>query len=211
MIANHIHDALRQVEEMRALAIDRSRFRGYSGIARIVGACVALAGAAVMSRPSYPAASAAHLAGWGSVLAAALAVNYGGLLWWFWRDPVAARDRRQLLPALDALPALTAGALLSAAMVQRGYHDLLFGIWMGMYGLVHAPYRRALPPANLAVGLFYGLAGAVCLFHPGVRFTNPWPMGAVFFAGELAGGLTLWSGRSNGRTAPATDGGTDHE
>jgi hypothetical protein len=36
-------------------------------------------------------------------------------------------------------------------------------------------------------------------------------MGAVFFAGELAGGLTLWSGRSNGRTAPATDGGTDHE
>ena len=192
MVANHIHDALRQVDAMRALAIDRARFRGYSGLARMAGAVAAVAGAAVMSRPAYPATPAAHLAGWAVVLAAALTLNYGGLLLWFWRDSAAARDGWQLLPALDAVPALAAGALLSAALVLHGQYELLFGTWMGLYGLAHAPYRRSLPPANLAVGLFYGVAGALCLFHPAVRFTHPWPMGAVFFAGEVAGGLALW-------------------
>jgi len=37
MIANHIHDALRQVESMRAIALERARFRGYSGRARMAG------------------------------------------------------------------------------------------------------------------------------------------------------------------------------
>jgi hypothetical protein len=194
MIANHIHDALRQVDEMRALALERARFRGYSGLARMVGACAALTGAAVMSRPNFPATPSAHLAGWAAVLAVALAVNYAGLLVWFLRDPQARGDRWQLLPALDALPALAAGALLSGALILRGQHDLLFGTWMGLYGLVHAPYRRSLPPANLAVGVFYGLAGSLCLFHPSIRFTDPWPMGLVFFAGELAGGLALRHG-----------------
>jgi uncharacterized membrane protein HdeD (DUF308 family) len=194
MVANHIHDALRQVNEMRTLALDRARFRGYSGIARMVGACAALLGAIVLSRPAYPAAPSAHLAGWAAVLATALTVNYGGLLVWFWRDPSASRDGWQLLPALDAVPALAAGALLSAALVLHGQYDLLFGTWMGMYGLAHAPYRRSLPPANLAVGIFYGLAGALCLFHPSVSFTHPWPMGVVFGAGELAGGMALRTG-----------------
>lgn len=195
VIANHIHDALGQVRQMRALALERARFRGYSGTARMVGGACALAGACVLSRPAFPATPAAHLAGWALVLVVALVLNYGGLLVWFWRDPNARRDGWVLLPALDALPALAAGALLSAALVAHGQYDLLFGVWMGMYGLVHAPYRRALPAANLAVGLFYGIAGAVCLFHPDVHFTNPWPMGLVFGAGELAGGGILKCGK----------------
>jgi hypothetical protein len=194
MRQDRLEDALQQVEAMRALALDRSRFRGYSGAARCAGGCVALAGAAVMSRPFFPTAAPVHLAGWAVVLAVALALNYGGLLLWFRRNPDAEEGAWRLLPALDALPALATGALLSAALALRGQYDLLFGVWMGMYALVHAPYRRSLPPANLAVGLFYGLAGAACLFLPGVRFMNPWPMGLVFGAGELAGGWALKQG-----------------
>lgn len=195
MIANHIHDALRQVDAMKAMAIDRARFRGYSGAARWFGGAAALAGAALLSRPAIPATPAAHLAGWAAVLAVALAVNYGALLLWFCRGSRDRRDGWQLLPAVDALPALAGGALLSAALIARGQHDLLFGTWMLFYGLAHAPYRRALPAANLAVGVFYGLAGAVCLLHPGTHFTNPWPMGLVFFAGEAAGGWILRTNR----------------
>jgi hypothetical protein len=194
MIANHIHDALRQVESMRALALERARFRGYSGRARMAGGVAAFCGAFVLSRPSYPAEPIAHLMGWGVVLVLALLANYGGLLWWFWRDPAAGRDRIQLLPALDACPTFMAAALLSAALIQQGQYDLLFGLWMGMFGLVHAAYRRNLPPPNLAVGLFYGLAGAIALFHPAVSFVNPWPMGFVFGVGELSGGLVLIKG-----------------
>ena len=159
-----------------------------------LGGVVAFCGAAILSRPFYPATPQAHLAGWGLVLALALFANYGGLLLWFMRDPAAGRDRVQLLPALDACPAFMAAALLSAALISKGQYDLLFGVWMGMFGLVHAAYRRNLPPANLVVGLFYGAAGAVCLFHPAVRFVNPWPMGLVFLVGELSGGLVLIKG-----------------
>ncbi len=191
MIANHIHDALRQVASMRALALEHARFRGYSGRVRMLGGVVAFCGALVLSRPFYPAEPLAHLAGWGVVLVLALLANYGGLLLWFLRDPVAGRDRMQLLPALDACPAFMAAALLSAALILRGEFNLLFGMWMGMYGLVHAAYRRNLPPAILLVGLFYGAAGTVCLFHPSVQFVNPWPMGLVFLVGEISGGLVL--------------------
>jgi hypothetical protein len=196
MIANHIHDALRQVESMRAMALERARFCGYSGRARMLGGVVALCGALVLSRPSYPSEPLAHLAGWSVVMVLALLANYGGLFRWFLSDPAAARDRVQLLPALDACPTFLAAGLLSAALILQGQYNLLFGVWMGMFGLVHAAYRRNLPPANLAVGLFYGFAGAICLFHPAVRFVNPWPMGLVFFAGEISGGFVLMKGRA---------------
>ena len=39
------------------------------------------------------------------------------------------------------------------------------------------------------------LAGAVCLLWPGCEFRNPWPMGIVFFCGEMAGGLILYLDR----------------
>lgn len=193
MIANHIHDALRQVDSMRALALERARFRGYSGWARIFGGVGAFVGALFLSRAFCPVEPLPHLAGWAGVLILALLANYGGLLFWFLRDPGVGRDHYQLLPALDACPTLLAAALLSAAVILRDQFDMLPGIWMGMFGLVHAAYRRNLPPANLAVGLFYGAAGAICLFHPAMRFTNPWPMGLVFLAGELTGGLVLLS------------------
>jgi hypothetical protein len=157
----------------------------------MVGGCLALVGALVMSRPFFPTTPEAHLAGWGAVLVLSLMANYSGLFWWFWRDPEVGRDGYYLLPALDACPIFLAAALLSGALIMRGQFDMLFGVWMGMFGVVHAAYRRNLPIANLAVGLSYGLAGTICLFHPAVRFVNPWPMGLVFFIGELAGGIVL--------------------
>ena len=44
-------------------------------------------------------------------------------------------------------------------------------------------------PSLGGVGIF---AGVVCLVHPAVAFTRPWPMGIVFFVGEWAGGLVLY-------------------
>ena len=46
----------------------------------------------------------------------------------------------------------------------------------------------------IAVGLFYQVAGIVCLLAPGISFLNPWPMGLVFFAGESVGGWILRGG-----------------
>ena len=190
MESNDIGSALRQVRRIQCLIGERGTFRGYSGTARIAGGVAALSGACVLAAAPIPATPLAHLAGWGAVLAAALAVNYVSLFVWFLFHPEANRDVLKLAPAVDAVPALAVGAAMSAAAVLHGTFDLLFGIWMCCYGLAHMPYRKSLPIANYGVGVFYLVAGTACLLFT-ANFTNPWPMGLVFFAGETAGGLIL--------------------
>ncbi len=190
MIANHIHDALAQVRKMQELVLAKRNFRGYSGTARAAGGIIALCGAASIQLMQIQKAPEAHLAVWGTVLALALAVNYGALFWWFLHDKEADRDLHKLLPAVDALPALAVGAILTFALIGHHHYDMLFGMWMVIYGLVHVSYRLSLPGENYIVGLFYILCGTICLFTF-KDFYNPWPMGVVFFAGEMAGGYVF--------------------
>lgn len=140
----------------------------------------------------FPQTNLAHLAGWGIVLATALALNYGALFFWFAFNPQVKRNAVMLLPAVDALPGLAIGAVMSVAFILKGEFDLLFGTWMCLYGLAHVSYRQSLPPANYAVGTFYMACGSVCLLWAGIRFTNPWPMAIVFGFGEWIGGYVLY-------------------
>lgn len=196
MIANHIHDALGQVRRLRQTILEKRGFHGYSGPARMLSGAGALLAAAALARFVPQPDPWRHLLGWGVVLAAALVLNYGSLFYWFLFDPEVERDPLQLRPAFDAVPPLAVGAALSLALVTRRQFDLLMPVWMCGYGLAHIPYRQSLPIANYGVGLFYLLAGAACLFTPGFTFTNPWPMGLVFCAGELAGGFILHRDRT---------------
>jgi hypothetical protein len=191
VIAGHIHDALAQVRRLQELLLNRGLFEGYSGKARMLSGGAALAAAAVMSLPAYPESPRAHLAGWLAVLAVAGALNYGALAWWWWSSPRVRARPALLKPALDALPALIAGGALSLALVRAGAFDTLAGTWMSLFGLAHLAYKQTLPGENYLVGLGYVAAGIGCLLWPGLVFTNPWPMGLVFFAGETAGGMVL--------------------
>ena len=213
MIASHIHDALGQVDRMRSLILERRRFRGYSGTARMLGGVGALAATLVLDRVEAFHTPLAMLGGWAAVLVAALLLNYGGLALWFIRRRGAGHTLVDLRPALEVVPALALGAVLSLALVWRGQFDLLFGVWMGLFGLAHMGYRHSLPAGIIAVGLFYQAAGIVCLLAPGVSFLNPWPMGLVFFAGEIAGGWLLRSQPAEEPSNPieTTEEETDHE
>lgn len=203
MAPTEINDALAQVRMMQELIIERQTFRGYSGLARIAGGVAALAGALVLGSHLVPATVPAHLLGWGSILVIALACNYGGLAHWFLHHPGARRDLVKLMPALDALPALAVGAALSVALILRDATDLLPGAWMACYGLVHVPYRKALPIANYWIGIFYMAAGALCLVCSGASFTDPIPMGIVFGVGEISGGAILHWNNRRGERLPA--------
>lgn len=192
MIANHIHDALAQVKRLQSFILERANFHGYSGSARMIGGLAALSGAMILDSGKIPATPQSHLLGWGIVLAVGLAANYTALAIRFLRNPNAKRDVSNLIPAIDAMPALAIGAVLSLAVILRQQYDLLFGIWMGLYGMAHTAYRRSLPKENYFIGLFYLISGMICLFHPQLSFTNPWPMGLVFFIGETSGGFILY-------------------
>jgi hypothetical protein len=200
MIASHVHDALAQVRLLQEVILERRQFRGFSGQARVAGGCAALLAAGLLASERLPDSPVTPLAVWFGVLAFALIANYAALAWWFFNDPHRRRDLLALKPAIDVMPGLAVGAMLSLAVMRAGQHELLYGIWMGCFGLAHTSCRLSLPPANFLVGLFYMLAGGACLFVPGWAFPNPWSMGLIFFIGELIGGWVLFRERD---AAPA--------
>lgn len=191
MIANHVHQALAQVKALRQNVIDNQRFRGWSGRARVSTGGVALLAAVVLASDRVPAAIPAHLIGWATVFAVAVAINAGSIAYWFLFDPQVSRQTAKLRPVLELLPSVAVGGVLTLVLWRCGQVDLLFGMWMMLFGLTNLAGRRILPRSLAWVGLFYLLAGTACVIWPGQGFLNPWPMGLVFAIGELAGGTIL--------------------
>ncbi len=203
MVTSHVQEALDQVRQLQHLVLERIRFHGFSGPTRICSGTLALVAAVGMSLPWYPQTARAHLLGWSVVLAVALVLNGGALGYWFLHDPEVQRNPRRLRPVLDVVPPLIVGAGLTVALVLRGHLDLLFGIWMLMFGLANLASRHVLPRAINWVGLFYIAAGLAWAMTPGLGFLQPWSLGIVFFAGEWAGGLILyWDGKRLDEAAP---------
>lgn len=199
MTAAQVHDALSQVREMRDRMIERKRFRGYSGIARAAGGVLALGAAAVISMPFYPHNKVAHADAWGWLALAAFVINLSALLRWFYTDPDAARDVRRLIPVFYTLPPFLVTAVLTVMMLLRFDYEYLAGLWMCGYGLVNLSQNPVLPPGIRVVGLYYVACGVACLMVFQFPFMNPWPMGIVFFIGEMWGGAIFYANRT-GRT-----------
>lgn len=196
MTAQHVQQALEQVREIHGHIIDRQRFAGYSGRARMVAGTVALFGAFAIGSGRVPDTDVARLCVWGAVFVVSVLVNYGALTYWFLRDPRVDRDIRKLRPAVDVLPPLAAGGVLTLALVLRNILAPLYGTWMLLYGLANLASRRVLPRSITLVGAFYMVCGSACLFARGLHFGNPWPMGTVFFIGEIIGGTILHHDRT---------------
>lgn len=191
MISNQIQNAISQVMELQQTIIYKQRFKGYSGRTRAISGTLALVMAFIMSLPNFPQKEEAHIFGWGVVFLIGLLLNFGILVHWFLFDPKVKRDLRRLKPIMDAFPPFFVGAILTIAMVIAGEYRFLFGIWMGLFGLANLATRHVLPKKIVSVGLFYITCGVFCLLYQGISFTNPWPVGIVFFIGEWAGGIVL--------------------
>ena len=187
MNEREVSEALAQVREMQTLVLDRQRFMGFSGVARMAGG-VAVLLAALILLYAVPPILRDHFIGWGIVLILGVVVNFSSLAYWLLRN-----HRRlgvaEIWVVAEVVPALAVGAALSFALIRAGQVNLLFGSWMALYGLAHLLYRRNLPFSVYCLGLAYGVAGVFCLLWTGVCFTDPRPMGFVFGLGELFGGL----------------------
>lgn len=192
MLTDHLREALSQVRELQTAVIEKQRFGGYSGPARAISGSIALAASAFMSFSAFPQTIKAHILAWAFVFVVALILNAAALLYWFLNDPRVKRDVWRLKPILDSAPPFVVGGALTATLIFRGDYDLLFGVWMCMFGLTNLASRHFLPRLISLVGVFYVLCGIGWLLTPHVSFINPWPMGVVFFAGEWAGGLILY-------------------
>jgi hypothetical protein len=206
-----IREALDHVRELQQAVLERQRFKGYSGRARMTSGAIALVAAAVMASPLVPDRDLTHIVGWGLVFCMAFLLNGVAMIWWFLHDPVPHRDIRVLKPVIDVAAPIVVGGLLTATMILHGQYQYLFGIWMCLFGLTNVASRMVLPRMIWVVGCFYILAGAVCLLMPGLDFKNPWPMGVIFFAGEWVGGLILHYDGTRNVHATAKDEGANRD
>lgn len=193
-------DALEKVRQLQAFILERNRFKGYSGKARLASAAAALVGAFVMSRDAFPRNATAHVTGWCVVLAVGVLVNYSALLYWFLFNSAAARTPGMLKPAADALPPLVVGGILATALVMHEQFDLVFGACLCLYGLAQVAYRRSLPLSIYALGFYYLGCGAYFLLAD-MPFTDPWPMALTFTVGEIASGIVLIHAHRKGTEA----------
>lgn len=189
MLIKHIHHALEQVQALQEL-VDRQRFQGYSGRARMACGVLAVV-ATIFLAGNQTRTPEFHLLVWGGVFMLAFLMDYGAILYWFLNDPQVNRKWRRLRPALDVVPTLLIAGVLTLALIMRQQYNSLFGIWMCLFGLANFNSRKVLPRSIAYVGIFYMIAGTVYLLTPGTQVVNPWPMGLVYGVGELAGGLIL--------------------
>ena len=191
MIVDHIQDAISQVRVLQNRILEKQRFKGYSGRARALSGTIALIIAALMALTNYPQTITAHLFGWGVVFVFGFILNYGALTHWFLFDQQVKRDIRKLRPTIDIFPAFFVGGIFTWSLIEVGQVQLLFGMWMCVYGVMSFATRNVLPKNYWIIGVFYIICGTVYLLLPSTSFLNPWPMGIVFFVGEWMAGIIL--------------------
>lgn len=188
-------EALADVKELRRRVLDRQLFYGYSGHARIAGGCIALIGAGILSQSWISPIPEIHLIGWGIICALSFTVNFAAVaLWWRARHT----DLAQLRPIGDLVAPFLVGGLLTFSLLSRAQYDLLFPMWMWLFGLMHIASRHSMPRPTLYLGWLYIAAGVACILSlPHTPFTNPWPMGLTFAVGEILGGATFLTLRND--------------
>lgn len=186
-----VEEALRQVREMQARMLQKQRFKGYSGRARAIGGCACLLMALGLGVTGQGHTSTQVLTAWAVVFILAASLNFGALIYWFLTDPEVARDWRRLRPLGAVLPGLVAGGILTLALARQGHNELLYGVWMLLFGVANFASRAVLPRNIQWAGAFYMITGASFLLFPIASFSAPLSAALVFFAGEWLAGFIL--------------------
>lgn len=183
-----IRQAIREVRTLKQTILEKQRFRGYSGRARALGGFVALAAGLLLQLTPWGTAYHRIFAVWGLVFLIAASLNYGSLVYWLLRgrEPFLSQRVPQLI---ETFCIWFVTGTLTFVLWRQAQADLLYGLWMLLFGLAQVFNRTHLPKGIGGLGAYYMVCGALCLwFSPGL-FALPLVMGTVFFFGEFCGGL----------------------
>jgi hypothetical protein len=194
-----LREALAQISEIRRQVARTAVFRGYRALPVAFSGLLALAAAGVQTIwiPDPEQSIPAYLALWvGAALVSMLATGTEMLL-------NCKHSQSSLTPATtwlavsQFLPSIVAGGLLTFVLVAYAGDSLwmLPGLWAMLFSLgIFASYRL-LPRETFWVGVFYLIAGAMCLaLGQETARLSPWAMGIPFGLGQLlAAGVLYWT------------------
>ena len=189
--------ALADLEEVRSRLVAVQRFRGLSGGAAIVSGSAALVIGLyqflALPYPSSEVDAARYVRVWIACLIFALVINYGAILFWLARNwTLRARSELRTV-GMTIAPAIAAGGVLTAALLNRHLAGLLPGVWCVCYAMGLIASRAMVPRGVLAVAGLFGAAGTALLFAQDVSALRWWVMPATFGIGQLVIGALVLS------------------
>ncbi len=132
---------------------------------------------------------------WLAVAGVALVVGCSEIVWHYARHATGTERRQSRRVLMQFLPALVAGAIVSAALVRLSpaLVVLLPGLWALFFGVGIFATRPYVPAASVWVALYYWPAGLLLLWTAeGVDALSPWSVGGTFGVGQLLAAATLY-------------------
>ena len=184
-----LHQALQQLNAIHRQVARETQFRGYGPASIAASGLLALAVAAVQNhlirdgRDFYP-----FLFVWVGTAAIAIVLTASETIGRARRAHSALANDMILLAVEQFLPALVAGVLLTAVLVEAAPQQLwmLPGLWQILFSLGAFASCRFLPRQTMAVGIWYLVAGLTCiLVQSATKTFSPWTMGVPFGVGQL--------------------------
>lgn len=191
-----IHQALEQIDHIRA-AFSRSRlFRGYRSGSAIGTACIAIAAAVVQYAWVVDPVDdlAEYMTIWAGAALLSLVLVIGRSMLLLRKDGGVVQRELMFSILAQFAPALVAGLLVTLviAMFHSNYAGILPGLWMTLFSLGIFAARQHLPKLIVVVAGFYLLAGLLTMTLTPVDAMRPAIMGGVFAIGQLMAAAALY-------------------
>lgn len=189
--------ALEQIAEIHEHLAKTEVYRGWRSLPVASSAIVGLAAAAWQSAMGKPIDPIVFTVYWLAVGMIALVIGCSEIVWHYATRATPGDRRRSLQVVGQFLPALVAGAAVTAAIVRISptLVTLLPGLWSLLFGVAVFAARPFVPRASGWVALYYSIAGLVLLWRaPLAGVPSPWAVGGTFGIGQLFAAAALyWS------------------
>ena len=186
--------ALEQIAEIREQLGRAAVYRGWRSVPVASSGLVGLA-AALWQAEAGPLEPRRFTAYWLVVGVVAMLVGSAEIVWHYLARASDMERARARLVVGQFLPALMAGALVTAAFIRLdpALVALLPGVWSLFFGVGIFATRPYTPRGAGWVALFYWSAGVGLLWttHPAGAL-SPWTVGGTFGAGQLLAAAVLY-------------------
>jgi hypothetical protein len=194
-----LQEALAQISEIRQQVARSETFRGYRAAPVAFSGLVACLAAALQHTliPEPAQNLIAYLGLWVGSAVLSMAVTGLVMCWYCKQSESSLTHTNTRLAVGQFLPSVVAGGLVTVALFQQATHCvwMLPGLWSIFFSLgIFASYR-VLPKATFWVGVYYLVAGVLCLVWAKDEFAfSPWAMGVPFGLGQfLSAGILYWT------------------
>ena len=192
-----LHEALAQISEIREQVARTETFRGYRAAPVAFSgfvACLA-AGLQQVIVPDPVQNPTAYLGLWIGAALLSMAVTGVAMYLHCVKSPSSLTRPNTILAIGQFLPSVVAGGLVTLVLYQLMPQDLWIipGLWSIFFSLgIFASYRL-LPKATFWVGVFYMIAGVLCLIWAREDFAySAWAMGVPFGVGQMISAAILY-------------------